>query len=156
MAMGGDIVEVKSSLFNPEVDDDLIDDVCYTVMVASRCGVKINGASLLQLRREYRRNAGVDKMFGETDLTTVVQERLPLFSSPWKEIGEATAGRISRWRSRRAAAFLDCPYYADHCLGKGLDHPVLELSRIRTRSVLSLMPGYLTCAIPRRFCTVAI
>ncbi len=116
---GWRVVEVKSSLFNPEIDDQLIDDVCYTVMVATRCGVNVNAASLLQLRREYRRGDGVEKMFGETDVTTAVQNRMSLFSVRWTEIRDATA-QSEPPIATPGSVCADCPYYAEHCLGKGL------------------------------------
>ena len=126
---GWRVVEVKSSLFKPEVDDDLIDDVCYTVMVATRCGVNVNAASLLQIRPEFRRDSGIDDMFGETDVLATVQERMLAFSSGWTEIPDAT-GRPKPPAPTPGRACGNCPYYEEHCLGKGIENPVLDLPRI--------------------------
>jgi hypothetical protein len=126
---GWRVVEVKSSLFKPKVDDDLIDDVCYTVMVATRCGVNVNAASLLQIRPEFRRDSGIDEMFGETDVLAAVQERMPAFSSGWNEIPDAT-GRSEPPDPTPGRACGSCPYYEEHCLGKGIENPVLDLPRI--------------------------
>ena len=109
---------------------ELIDDVCYTVMVARQCGVNVNAASLLRLRPEFRRGMGVEQMFSETDLTAVVQDRMSLFSVRWKEIREATAQPDRPPEISPCLACLDCPYYAAHCLGKGLEYPVRELPRL--------------------------
>ncbi len=125
---GWRVVEVKSSLFKPEVADDLIDDVCYTVMVATRCGVDVNAASLLQIRSEFRRDAGIDEMFGETDVLATVQERMPEFSSGWNDI-PATTGRPEPPDPTPGRACGSCPYYEEHCLGKGMENPVLYLPR---------------------------
>ena len=140
---GWRVVEVKSSLFDPEVEDKLIDDVCYTVMVARQCGVNVNAATLLRLRPDFRRGMGVERMFGETDLTAVVQDRMSQFSCRWKEIREATAQPDRPLEVSSGRACLDCPYYADHCFGKGLEHPVRELPRISDKISAFLDAGIL-------------
>ena len=60
---GWKIGEVKSGLGKPEVEEELIDDLCYTVMVASRYGVNVTGASLLQIDPAYRLGMPVEAMF---------------------------------------------------------------------------------------------
>jgi hypothetical protein len=140
---GWRVVEVKSSLFDPEVEDKLIDDVCYTVMVARQCGINVNAASLLQLRPDFRRGMGGEQMFGEADLTAVVQGRMSLFSSQWSRIREATAQPVCPLEVSSGRACLDCPYYAGHCFGKGLEHPVRELPRIGDKISAFLDAGIL-------------
>lgn len=125
---GWKVIEVKSSLHDPKVPDDLADDLAYTVMVASRCGINVNVASLWRISRDFRQGMNAEELFRETDATALIQQRLPDFSSRWNEIREAT------FRSERPAPVLgqdcaDCPYFATHCLGRGVDHAVWEIRR---------------------------
>ena len=87
---GWKILEVKSSLSDGEVKEELLDDLSYTVMVASRCGLNVTAASLLQIRRDFRRGSPLEEMFGETDLTEKINQRMAEFSSRWADARDAT------------------------------------------------------------------
>ena len=74
---GWKLGEVKSGLGKPKVEKELLDDLCYTVMVASRCGVNVTGVSLLRFDRDFRLGMPVGAMYCESDATEAVSHLLP-------------------------------------------------------------------------------
>ena len=66
-----DLVEVKSS---GELKEEHVHDVCYQYWVLSKCGLKINSASLMHLNKEYVRQGDLDlqELFMLEDLTDTV------------------------------------------------------------------------------------
>ncbi len=125
---GWKVVEVKSSLHDEDVPDDLADDLAYTVTVASRCGIDVTNASLLRISRDFRQGMGAEELFGETDATALIRQRLPDFLARWDEIREATS-RSEPPMPVLGQACADCPYFADRCLGRGIEHAVWEIPR---------------------------
>ena len=136
--IGWKVFEVKSNLHDPVIPDELLDDLTYTVMVMQRSGVQITACSLLRLSREYRKGMGIDRMFGESDLTAAVQQRVLDFSPRWSEILEATSQSEPPTPSFSNAC-KDCDYFCDNCLGRGIDYSVLQLPRIQPKQIEAAM-----------------
>lgn len=135
---GWKILEVKSSLSDPEVKKELLDDLCYTVMVASRCGLNVTAASLLQIRRDFRRGVPAEEMFGETELTEKINQRMAEFSSRWADARDA-ALLPEPPPPAPCTACSDCPYYTDHCFGRDVEYPVRNLPRIGESRLIALL-----------------
>jgi len=130
---GWKILEVKSNLHPASSKiEDLRDDLAYTCMVASRTGVKLATASLLLVSRKYRRSMRPEALFAESDETAAVKGRLPGFKKAATAIQRATRSS-TRPEPTLSSACKDCEFFESKCLGKGIDHPVTELPRIRRR-----------------------
>ena len=134
---GWKVMEVKSNLHDPEVPDELIDDQAYTVMVMKRSGVQITSCSLLRLSRDFRKGMGIDRMFGETETTAAVQQRVQELSPRWNEILDATA-RSQPPEPTLSKACKDCDYFSDTCLGKGIEYSVMQLPRCQAKQIMAL------------------
>jgi hypothetical protein len=135
---GWKIGEVKSGLAKPEVEEEFLDDLCYTVMVASRCGVNVTGASLLQIDRAYRLGMPVEAMYCESDATEKVTQRMAAFSSRWTAARDGT-DLPGPPPAMPCEAFSDCPYYDDQCFGRGTEYPVRNLTYLRRPRLVALL-----------------
>ena len=135
---GWKIGEVKSSLGKPEVEEEVLDDLSYTVMVASRYGVNVTGVSLLQIDRAYRLGMPVEAMFCESDATEKVNQRMGEFSARWTAArdGTDTPGPPP---ATPCTACGDCPHYDDQCFGRGTEYPVRNLSYLRRPRLIALL-----------------
>jgi hypothetical protein len=135
---GWRIGEVKSSLGKPEVEEDLLDDLSYTVMVASRCGVNVTGVSLLQINPAYRLGMLVEALFCEFDATEKVNERITEFSARWATARNGTDSSEPP-PAVPCTACSDCPYYDDKCFGRGTEYAVRNLSYLRRPRLVALL-----------------
>ena len=135
---GWKIGEVKSRLAKPKVEEELLDDLCYTVMVASRCGVNVTGVSLLRIDRDYRLGMPVEAMFCESDATETVNGRMAEFSACWTAARDGTEspGPPS---PTPCTACGDCPYYDDQCFGRDMEYPVRNLPYLRPSRLVALL-----------------
>ncbi len=136
--LGWKIGEVKSSVAKPEVEDDLLDDLCYTVMAASRCGVNVTGASLLQINPAYRLGMPAEALFREADQTEAVNERLAEFSALWAAARDGTDSPGPP-EATPCTACSDCPYYDDQCFGRDVDYSVRNLPRLQRPRLVGLL-----------------
>lgn len=132
--VGWKLIEVKSSK-NPADKKmpsklrELVDDVSYTAEVASRAGLKIVASALLLISPSYRRSMPVEKLFVERDVTEELKARRQDYRELWSAFAKATSGK-KRPTPRLCRACNDCEYFAERCIGKGVDHPVTDLPRI--------------------------
>lgn len=123
------ILEVKSSFADSGSVDDYIDDLAYTAMVAARAGLKASQYSLVLLSRSYRFGDSPDLLFKTLDVTKQVRERAKEFDS----LAGALAKDLLSTATPTAAlvsSCRQCPYFDSQCLGKGLEHTVLELPKL--------------------------
>lgn len=123
---GWRLYEVKSSLND---SGELVADLAYTVMVASRAGVKLTRASLLLLSRAYRLGQPDTDLFVEADHTADV---LPL-AGPMSSVAATLLTVLNSATPPKPGlirACRDCPYFREQCLGKGVEHHMLTLPRL--------------------------
>ena len=135
---GWKIGEVKSGIAKPEVEEEFLDDLSYTVMVTSHCGVNVTGVSLLQIDPVYRLGMPVKAMFYESDATEKVNQRMAEFSSRWADArdGTDTPGPPP---AAPCTACGDCPFYDDQCFGHDVEYPVRNLSYLRRPRLVALL-----------------
>ncbi len=119
------LVEVKSGI-NDKAEH--IDDLAYTAMVLSRCGVDIASASLLLISKDYRLGMDDRALFVEIDHTQEVLERAEVLASQLPEIVEMT-NAPDEPKPRLIIECRDCPQFAD-CTGKGIENPIFNLPRL--------------------------
>lgn len=124
------LIEVKSSV-NPR--PELVDDLAYTLLVLSKAGLTISSASLLLVSKDYRFGMEDAKLFVEHDCTKEAQARAGEFQAFWDSVRSAT-----RATSMPAPALIPackgCVIFSD-CLGKGIDHHILEIPRLGAKKV---------------------
>ncbi|MFI5387551.1 MAG: DUF2779 domain-containing protein [Fimbriimonadales bacterium] len=75
---GWKITEVKSS--GEYKKDEHLTDVAFQTWVAQRCGLKVESASVMHLRKDYKWRGGehdVQELFSEVDITEEVEAELP-------------------------------------------------------------------------------
>ena len=130
--------EVKSSLGKREVGDDLLDDLSYTVTVASRCGVNVTGVSLLQIDPAYRLGMPVESLFCESDATEKVNQRMAEFSARWAAARDGTDSPGPPL-AMPCEACGDCPYFDDQCFGRDVEYSVRNLSYLRRPRLVALL-----------------
>ena len=119
------LVEVKSGVNDK---DEYIDDLAYTAMVLSRCGVDIAHASLMLISKDYRLGMDGHQLFVEIDHTDDVLERADVLESRWKEIAEMTGASVQP-EPRMIYECRDCQQFAD-CTGRDIKNPIFDLPRL--------------------------
>jgi hypothetical protein len=112
-ARGWKLIEVKSGL---TPNDDYLEDVAYTLMVAQRADVAITGAALWLLSRDYRLGDGDQDLFVECDVT---QEVVPIAALP-----ETPPEPQLIFPCRQ------CAYFGGACFSTDKDGHIFELPRL--------------------------
>ncbi len=118
--------EVKSSLQDTKQLPDLIDDVTYTVMVASGAGLEVERCRLLLISRGYRLGMPPQDMFATKDVTEEVASRLPEFTASVDTI-RAALQQDTPPPARLSSVCRGCEFFATECVGKDLQHPILQI-----------------------------
>lgn len=132
------VIEIKSGT---SVKPDRLQDLAYTVMVARRARLHVTRATLMLLNPDYRARQGDDTrpLFVEHDCTEQVDQIITEDLAPrWDPIAFALDGPQPpepRWRW----ACGRCPYFDTRCLGRGIEHPVFELPRLREGAWRTIM-----------------
>lgn len=122
---GWHLIEVKSSVIDKE---EFINDMAYTTMVAKRAGCNISTISLLLISKDYRLGMDDKNLFIEIDHTVEVLERVEMFNQLYDQIRAITqASAKPEPELRRECKY--CPLF-DECLGKGIQHHILEIPRL--------------------------
>jgi hypothetical protein len=146
------LIEVKSSSASDEIKDELIDDLSYTALILSLCGIELERASLLLVSKDYRIGMDLKKFFVEVDCTEQVNERRPLFLERMNEISQVTCAD-KRPEPKLIYECKDCDYYKAHCLGKNVDDPVFYVPRLGREKFSELVEDkvFLVNQIPEHF-----
>lgn len=132
---GWNLMEVKSSLNDK---DELVDDLAYTVTVATRAGAVVTRASLVLLSRYYRRGMGVEHLFAPLDKTTEVRARIAGFATDLTAL-VATVQAEAPPAATLIKACKECEFFSETCVGRGLAHPIFELPRLQEKALTSLV-----------------
>lgn len=132
---GWELMEVKSSLNDR---DELVDDLAYTVMMATRAGIAVTRASLVLLSRDFRRGMGVEHLFVSLDKTAEVGARIADFATNLTALVAVVQAEAPPTPTLIKAC-KECEYFSESCLGRGLAHPILELPRLQEKALAGLV-----------------
>lgn len=130
---GWHLIEVKS---NVNLKDELLDDLAYTYLVASRAGVKISRASLLLISKEFRLGMEPKKLFIERDCTGECSEKAKALETYWEKIRQATSAAVAP-TPKLISACKSCDIFSD-CLGKGIDNHIFDIPRLSAKKLDAL------------------
>lgn len=131
---GWHVREVKSSLNDKP---ELLEDLAYTTMVMRRAGVRVTKASLLLLSRDYRLGMDHGRLFVEIDHTADIGPVIASFEADLPRITRELA-LAERPMPRLIPECKDCPFFENECLGRDVDHPILELPRLDKKKLALL------------------
>ena len=151
---GWKIIEVKASLYPKKQEKkkqkfkDLIDDLAYTVMVASQTGIRIAQASLLLISRDFRKGMEPSLLFIEEDCTKDVQKRLQTFRKMAKTLPKMIESTNRPVPSLRPACST-CEFFSTKCLGKGIQFPVTDIPRLGKK--IEKVPSVKVIELPSDF-----
>jgi hypothetical protein len=134
---GWTIKEVKSALADGEPPDELVNDVAYTVMVARGAGLPVERCSLLLLSRDFRLGMLPEELFVEIDVTQKVEARLSDFAASLEQI-KAALSQPAPPPASLIAACRSCDFFGTECLGRTLNHPVIEIPRLHRNRLAAL------------------
>jgi CRISPR/Cas system-associated exonuclease Cas4 (RecB family) len=122
---GWHLVEVKSSVNDRE---EFIDDMAYTAMVTSKCGLNICRVSLLLVSRDYRLGMPDERLFVEIDHTDEVRQRVEELEPVWQKIEEITRAP-ERPVPRLIYDCRRCELFGE-CVGKDIENHIFNLPRL--------------------------
>lgn len=131
------IKEAKSALADGDPPVELVDDVAYTVMVARKAGLPVEQCSLLLLSRDYRLGMPPQNLFVEIDVTQKVEAQLSESAASLDQI-RAALSRPAPPPARLIPACRGCEFFGTECLGRTLDHPVIEIPRLHKNRLAAL------------------
>jgi hypothetical protein len=127
---GWTVIEVKSGKSTDDggVKDEYLDDVSYTVCVAQRAGLRIDGVALVLVNRDFRLS-GPEPLLTEVDVTEAAMQRADEIAADAQEIAAAVQAE------ERPAPGLNfkcraCEIFDTECLGVGVPDPLFVLPRL--------------------------
>lgn len=132
------VEEVKSSLQDTKQLPDLIDDVTYTVMIASGAGLEVERCRLLLISRSYRLGMPPQDMFATKDVTEEVASRLPEFTASLDTM-RAELQQDTPPPARLSSVCRKCEFFATECIGKDLKHPILQIPSLHKTVIAQLV-----------------
>ena len=120
---GWHLIEVKSCVND---DQELVDDLSYTLMVCLKARFTVTKASLLLISKDYRLGMSDKELFIEIEHPDAFT-RASEFSVFMEQVDNDTIGP-----KPEAALKFDCRKcdYLKDCIGKGIEHHIFELPRI--------------------------
>ncbi|MEO1583766.1 MAG: DUF2779 domain-containing protein, partial [Planctomycetota bacterium] len=132
------IGEIKSSLFSkggPE--EEHLEDLAYTVMVARRSGLPVTRCELVLMNRDWRLGMPGAELFVVTDHTAEVMPIVDEFNRLWDRVAPLLLRRSKPsphwcWDCR------DCEYFAERCVGVGISDPIFQLPYLREKKFIEL------------------
>lgn len=133
-AEGWELIEIKSNVI---LEDDLLHDLAFTLMVLKRAGVKVVKASLMLLAADYRLGMPLERLFRTVDCTTNAMAWADRFDRIADALHAATSAPTCP-SAPLTRTCRDCPSYRADCHGAGIEHDILELPRISNWRVKAL------------------
>lgn len=120
---GWHLIEVKSRVND---DEELVDDLAYTLMICQKTGLTVKKASLLLLSKDYRLGMSDKDLFIEIEHPDAFT-RASEFSAFMEQVDNDTMGP-----KPEAEIIFDCRKcdYLNDCISKGISHHIFELPRI--------------------------
>jgi len=119
------LIEVKS---NVNDTPELVDDLAYTVFVASGAGLPISSCSLFLINKEFRLGMPNEKLFKEIDHTNDALVRAAEYQDRSSEIAEALSSSEEPFPELQLEC-RKCDIF-DQCVGLGIRNHIFELPRI--------------------------
>lgn len=143
-----DLFEVKSGVNDHK---DYVDDLAYTAMVLSKCGIKIASAKLLLISREFRLGMDNPRLFNEIDHSDDILARLSEFDAKWETVDEATKNPIMP-EPHPVWACRNCSFLKE-CVGNGIENPIFDIPRLSEKKFNDLVDSDILSieAIPLSF-----
>ena len=138
---GWTIVEVKSGVSPNEGEgpnDEYVDDLAYSWMVATNAGLAAGRAELVVINREYRLDGAVP-LLTTLDVTDAVRARAAEFA----RVADSVAGALQRdERPEPEFSFTckGCDYFGKSCLGVGVKDHLFRLPRLSEKKFDELAP----------------
>lgn len=105
-----------------------IDDIAYTYLIASQF-VPINKLSIISLAKDYFLGMALDKFFLEADVTNAAKSRANEFASKKASFAKEIMS-LNMPKSEWKYACKACEFFVTECLGKNVDAPIFEITRI--------------------------
>ncbi len=149
-AKGGyELVEIKSGK-SPEngkgPGKDLIDDVGFTTMVATRAGVDVRRVALVLMNRDYIEGETAP-LWVRVDVTETALQRATEFAA----IADALVRDVTAERRPAAELILpcrNCDFFATECVGAGIPDPLFVIPRLSEKKLEALRPYGRVSLIP--------
>ena len=120
------VEEVKSS---KRLKLDLKEDASYTVMVMKGFGIGIEAVKLSLVNENYRSGEDIDKLLKPVEVTDEVLDIADKFEQVRHAIENDVLSEyciVGEWKY----ACYKCDYFAQHCVGRGVDHPIFQIPRL--------------------------
>ena len=131
---GWHIHEVKAALEGTSKLPEYINDVAYTSMVASNCGLEIDHISLILLSRDFRPGMELRELFIEIDVTAEA-----LATSQTMKTQAATIRSLLTEDSPPEADLCseckECDFFSSVCIGRDISRSILELPRLPKKDI---------------------
>ena len=123
--LGWKIIEIKSAV---NLDDEHIDDLAYTTMIARKAGLSITCCSLLLVNKNYRLGMPDKKLFKEKNITAEVFERVEEFEQLYDYVVEVLSQKEKpvpylKWECKGCDIF-------DECCRLEIDNHIFDLPRL--------------------------
>lgn len=138
---GWNLIEVKSKCYPVTKKKDLenlINDVSYTTMMMSLSGVKINKIELYLISKKFRSGMNSSELFHREDCTSQVIETKNTLLKEINSILNST-GLREKPDPKLILECKNCEFYKKYCLGKKLNHPIIELPWISKKKFNDLI-----------------
>ena len=124
---GWKVIEVKSGI-NP--NQEYVEDLAYTLMVAAKAGTTINAASLLLLNGSYRLGQDETSLFAEHDMSEEAIKTAGAFDASWEAV-PASALVPNPPQPALIFACRKCPHFREQCFGGDEKNHIFDLPGLR-------------------------
>lgn len=129
-----ELIEVKSSL---NAKEEHIDDMAYTVLIASNTGICPSTVSLLLLDKNYCMGKEIEFLFKKIDLTSHVMQKVQQFRDK-KQIIESVTSQKTEPNPVLSYNCKKCDQFS-RCVGFGVDAHIFEIPRMRQSTIEDLI-----------------
>ncbi|QDT55946.1 hypothetical protein Pan44_39940 [Caulifigura coniformis] len=133
-ADGWHVIEVKSSL---DPKDEHVDDLAYSVAVATASGLNVVQASLMLLSRDFRNGQSDSELFALHDRSAEVRTRQAALQNDFGRIAEQVLGETQP-APELTVACKGCDYFPD-CLGADVTTPIFRIPRLTGKKLETLL-----------------
>lgn len=137
---GWRLVEVKSGKIpeNGKPKQEYVDDAAYTLLVAQQASINVSEVSLVLLSRTHRRGSD-DAILERLDITVEAMKRSAEYHAIAAEVVSDLIGPTQP-PARLSLACKDCQYFAESCIGVGVEDSVLRIPRLSAKKLADLAP----------------
>jgi len=129
------VEEVKSS---KRLKLDLKEDAAYTVMVMKGSGIGIESAKLSLVNDRYRVGAEDEPLLKAVDVTKEVFEIAHEFEQVRHSIENDILSESCPTGEWKYACY-KCDYFAQHCVGRGVEFPIFQIPRLGEKKFYKLL-----------------